>query len=66
MGPQGPQLRGEAKRAQKGPIFGRDQSCPRVGWTRESGHDFAEFWRIGSALRIFYYFTDYLLVPESI
>ena len=42
---------------------------PRVG----SGHDFAGFWRVGSALQIFKFFllifkffTDYFLVPESI
>ena len=35
---------------------------PRVG----SGHDFAGFWRVGSALRIFKLFTDYFFVPESI
>ena len=56
----------------------QDQSCPRVGWTRGSGraglgHDFAGFWRVfggsgrvGSALRIYYFFTNYFLVPESI
>ena len=51
------------------------QSCPRVGWTRESGrvgsgHNFAGIWRvgsdIGSTLRIFHLFTDHLLVPKSI
>ena len=35
---------------------------PRFG----SGHDFAGFGRVGSALRIFKFFTDYFLVPESI
>ena len=35
---------------------------PRVG----SGHNFAGFWRVGSALRILYLFTGYFLVPESI
>ena len=48
---------------------------PRVGsgWV-ESGHDFAKFWwvgtgRVGSghaALRVFSFFTDYFLVPESV
>ena len=47
------------------------QSCPRVGWTRGSGRVGSRFCRIlaglvGSALRIFKFFTDYFLVPESI
>ena len=43
-------------------VHGSDGPAGRVG----SGHDFAGFWRVGSAFRIFKFFTDYFLVPESI
>ena len=36
-----------------------------AGWVG-SGHDFAEIWRVGSALQIFQFFTDYFLMPKSI
>ena len=47
-------------------VHGSDGPAGRVG----SGHDFAGFWRVGSgrvgsALRIFKFFTNYFLVPES-
>ena len=38
----------------------------RVGSGSGLGHDFAGFWRVGSALRIFWFVTDYFLVTESI
>ena len=48
----------------------RPQSCSRVGWTHGSGRGsrFCRIFagRVGSALRIFKFFTDYFLVPESI
>ena len=62
-------------------LFILTQSCPRVGWTRGSGRvgsgrvgsgrvtilpNFGGSGRVGSALKIFYFFTDYFLVPESI
>ena len=38
----------------------------RVGSGRvRSGHDFAGFWRVGSVLRNFQFFTDYFWIPES-
>ena len=46
-----------------------DQRCPRVGWTRGSGHDLAGFWRFGSG-RVSpldcVFFSVYFLVPDSI
>jgi hypothetical protein len=37
------------------------QSCPRVGWTRGSGHEFAGFCRVGSELQVLHFATDLII-----